>query len=135
MIDREYLTSLMESRKLHAKDMLKKVLADSDEWEAIDSVGVETYQVPDGSEWVADVDVSTTEEDAKLGYEFRKEAEAVGRHLEQLYPKAQITKRFHAKNDYMVRMVFPGEAHGDSLEIWDMDDDDKYDRKKQREER
>lgn len=131
MIDRDYLNSLLESRKLHAKDMLKKVLADSDDWEAIDSVGVETYQVPDGSEWVADVGVSTEEDDK---YEFHKEAEAVGRRLEKLYPKAQVTKRFYAPSDYQVRMVFPGEAHGDALEIWDMDDDQKYDRKRAREE-
>ena len=119
MIDRDYLNSLLESRKLHAKDILKKVLADSNDWEVIDSVGVETYQVPDGSEWVADVSVTTTEETGhttvgSMGFEFGKEAEAVGHRLEQLYPKAQITKRFYAKNDYMVRMVFPGEAHGDS---------------------
>jgi hypothetical protein len=135
MIDREYLNSLLESRKLHAKDILKKVLKDADEWDAIDSVGVETYQVPDGSEWVADVGVSTSEDEPVRGHEFRKEAEYLGKSLEKLYPKAQITKRFYANDDYQIRMVFPGEAHGDALEIWDMDDDQKYDRKQAREER
>ena len=115
MIDREHLNGLLESRKLHAKDILKKVLKDSDEWEAIDSAGVETYRVDELDEWVADVGLSTEGEDAVT---FKKECRSVSKRLRQLYSKAQVTEGLDYPKDYGIRLVFGRVDHGTGLEYW-----------------
>lgn len=135
MTNREHLRYLLEGapRKLHAKEFLKQAVRDSKDWEWIDSVAVETYQVKDTGEWVAAIGFSTEEEDVDR-LEFRKECELEAKQMQKRYPKAQFVLDYVDQSSYGVSLIFPNEDQGYGLEYWDMDDDQKYDRKRAREE-